>query len=914
MALTHGTSLGPYEILAALGAGGMGEVYRARDTKLNRDVALKILPDAFASDPDRLARFTREAQTLASLNHPNIAAIYGIEESHGVRALVMELVEGADLSLRIARGAIPLDEALPIAKQIAEALEAAHEQGIIHRDLKPANIKVRADGTVKVLDFGLAKAMEPASVSANAMSSPTLTTPAMTLQGVILGTAAYMAPEQAKGRAVDRRADIWAFGVVLYEMLTGLRLFDAEDTSETLAAVLTRDVSLTTLPAAVPARLRALLRDCLIRDPRQRLRDIGDARIALEQIIAGAPGEVSTPASVTGVVPAWRRALPWASTAALAAGLAAVIVLWAPWRSAPPPRVTRTTITTSGPAALTITGIDRDLALSPDGTHVVYVGNNGTQLFVRPLETLEPVAIASGGSLRGPFVSTDGQWVGFVDNTNTLKKVAITGGPLITLASVDGGSRGATWAPDDTIIFATDNPATGLQRVSAAGGTPEVLTRPDRAQGEADHLWPEILPGGRVVLFTIVSQTGGLEMARVAVRDLRTGTHKVLLRSGSHGHYVASGPASPKRGEGGHLVYVAAGTLRAIPFDPNRLETHGTAVPVPPRLVTTGTGAGDFAVATDGTLVYVDVPGSFAAHARTLVWVDRTSKEAPVAAPPRAYLHSRLSPDGTRVALAIGDQENELWIWDLRRAMLTRLTLDSGTDWFPVWTPDGRRIIFSSNRGGQPNLWWQAADGTGAAERLTTSSNNQFPTGITPDGTAVVFHELTPTMGRDLLQVALDGTRRVTPLLQTKVDERNGIVSPDGRWLAYDSNSSGSFEIYVRPFPNVGGGQWQVSTAGGRQPLWARSGRELFYVGADGALLRVPVEASGATWNAGMPMKLLERRYYNGSNTGRTYDVSPDGQRFLMIKAPGTDAGAATPALIVVQHWDEELKRLVPTR
>ena len=484
------------------------------------------------------------------------------------------------------------------------------------------------------------------------------------------------------------------------------------------------------------------------------------------------------------------------------------------------------------------------------------------------------------------------------------EKVAITGGPSITLASLDGASRGATWAPDDTIIFATSNPATGLQRVSAAGGTPEVLTRPDHAQGEADHLWPEILPGGRAVLFTITSQTGGLDAAQVAVRDLRTGTQKVLLRGGSHGHYVASG----------HLVYVAAGTLRAIPFDPNRLETHGTAVPVLPRLAVTSTGAGDFAVAADGTLVYVDAPGSLAANARTLVWVDRTGKEEPVAAPPRAYEHPRLSPDGTRVALSSSDQENDIWIWDLGRATLTRLTLDPGQDQFPLWTPDGRRIIFSSNRDGQPNLWWQAADGTGAAERLTTSSNAQFLNGITPDGTAVVFNETTPTMGRDLLQLALDGTRRVTPLLQTKFDERNGIVSPDGRWLAYESNSSGPFEIYVRPFPNVGGGQWQVSTAGGRQPLWARSGKELFYFGADGALLRVPVEASGATWNAGTPMKLLEGRYYTGTGSGRAYDVSPDGQRFLMIKAPGTDAGAAPPALIVVQHWDEELKRLVPTK
>jgi len=391
------------------------------------------------------------------------------------------------------------------------------------------------------------------------------------------------------------------------------------------------------------------------------------------------------------------------------------------------------------------------------------------------------------------------------------------------------------------------------------------------------------------------------------VRDLRTGTQKVLLRGGSQGHYVASG----------HMVYVAAGTLRAIPFDPNRLETHGTAVPVLPHLVVTGTGAGDFAVAADGTLVYVDLPGivgGLGPNERTLVWVDRSGKEEPIAAPPRAYEHPRLSPDGTRLALASFDQESDIWIWDLGRATLARLTLDPGQDQFPLWTPDGRRVVFSANHEGQPNLWWQAADGTGAAERLTTSSNAQFLTGITPDGTALVFNEPTPMMGRDLLQLALDGTHRVTPLLQTKFDERNGIVSPDGRWLAYESNSSGAFEIYVRPFPNVGGGQSQVSTAGGRQPLWARSGKELFYVGADGALLSVPVEASGATWNHGTPMKLLERRYYTGTGSGRAYDVSPDGQRFLRIKVPETNASAAPAALIVVQRWDEELKHLVPTK
>jgi serine/threonine-protein kinase len=888
----------------------MGQVYRATDTKLKRQVAIKILPPSLAADHDRLARFQCEAEVLASLNHPNIAGIYGLEESGGVSALVMELVEGDDLSQRIAESAIPIDEALPIAKQIAEALEAAHEQGIIHRDLKPANVKVRPDGTVKVLDFGLAKAMEPASATrASAMSSPTLSMHA-TQAGIILGTAAYMSPEQAAGKPVDKRSDLWAFGVVVLEMLTGRPVFTGETVSHVLAAVLRAEPDWSALPAHTPASIRRMLRRCLDKDRRRRLDSAADARLEVDEALSSGVDASTASVAMTGA--AWRRTLPWAVVGALVIGLTLVLALWVPWRLTPaPPRITRTTITTSGPAALTVTGIDRDLALSPDGTHVVYVGNNGTQLFVRALDALEPVAIATGGALRGPFVSPDGQGVGFFDS-NALRKVAITGGPSIMLTRLDGLPQGATWGPDDTIIFATSNLTTGLQRVSAEGGTPEVLTRPGHAEGELDHRWPEVLPGGRAVLFTITSQGAGVDAAQVAVRDLRTGAQKVLLRGGSDGHYVASGLGSPKRGEGGFLVYVAAGTLRAIPFDPIRLETHGTAVPVLSRLATTFTGTGDFAVATDGTLTYVEVPGGLAPNARTLVWVDRAGKEEPIAAPPRAYEQPRLSPDGTRVALWSNDQENDIWIWDLRREKLDRLTLDPRQDFCPVWTLNSQRIIFSSNRGGASNLWWQAADGTGAAEPLTASGNAQFPTGITRDG--VLFFELTQTMGRDLQELALDGAHQVTPLVHEKFDERNGIVSPDGRWLAYESDRSGAFAIYVRPFPNVDGGLRQVSMAGGTRPLWSRSGKELFYVGPDGALMRAPVEASGATWNNGTPMKLLERRYYTGTNTLRTYDVSPDGQRFLMIKAPGTDASAAPPALIVVQHWDEELKRLVPTK
>jgi serine/threonine-protein kinase len=939
MAVAPGTRLGPYEITALIGEGGMGKVWRARHTALNRDDALKVLPDAFASDPDRLARFRREAQVLASLNHPNIAHVYGLEQADGVQALVMELVEGETLADRIARGAIPVDEALPIASQIAEALDAAHEQGIIHRDLKPANIKVTPEGRVKVLDFGLAKLAESSAVASTGPSplslSPTITSPAMmTGVGVLLGTAAYMAPEQAKGREADKRSDVWAFGCVLYEMLSGKRSFDGEDVSDTLANVLKIDPDWSPLPSEIPPAIRMLLQSCLTKDRRRRVADISTALFVLDKGASLAPQAGAVSAAPLPNRLLWWRVVALTGIVLVVAAVTGAAVWFATRPAEPvPPRVSRLSLPASGAAALTINGADRDLAITPDGSRLVYVGNRGTQLFVRALDALEPVAVFTG-TPRGPFVSPDGQWIGFVDGTTVLKKVAVTGGPAITLATLDNISLGAAWGPDDTIIVATSITATGLQRVGAAGGPTTVLTRPDRAQGEADHLWPEMLPGGRAVLFTITASTGGLDAAQVAVLDLQTGRRKILLRGGSHAHYVASAPGSPARAgrEAGHLVYAAADTLRAVPFDLATLETRGTPVPAVPDVVTKNFGAVDAAVAGDGTLAYVLGRSTSDVFAqRTLVWVDRQGGETPIPAPPRPYVYPQLSPDGTRVAVNAQDQDNDIWIWDLSRTTLTRVTFDPGFDGYPVWTPDGRRLVFGSVRAEQLNLYMEAADGTGSVTRLTTSANGQNPTAITPDGTRIIVSELTPTRQRDLRLLTLAPTGptagqgradpieppRVEPLLETRFEERGGIVSPDGRWLAYESNSSGRFEIYVRPFPHVGDGQWQVSSAGGVQPLWARSGRELFYLAPDGALLSVPVDPRGSAWNAGTATKLFAGHYFTGSGvyTARQYDMSPDGQRFLMIKeGGGTDQTATPPQIIIVQHFDEELKRLVPTK
>jgi serine/threonine-protein kinase len=905
MRLSDGTRLGPYEILSAVGVGGMGEVYRARDTKLDRPVAIKILPEAFATDMERIARFQREAKTLASLNHLNIAHIHGLEESSDVRALVMEFVEGEDLAHRIARGAIPVAEALPIAKQMADALEAAHEQGIIHRDLKPSNIKVRRDGTVKVLDFGLAKATEPAGVASLSVSqSPTITTPAMTEAGVILGTAAYMSPEQARGQAVDRRADIWAFGCVLYEMLTGQRAFEGQGVSETLARVLEREPDWTRLPATASPALRTYIRRCLHKDPRQRVQAIGDVRLALEGAFETSVGQTAA----TAAVAPWQRVALVGIAASIASGAIIGTLVWFAARRADPvpPRVSRLQITTAGAAALSIDWNDRDLAVTPDGTRLVYVGNQGTHIFVRALDDLAPVAVFKGGrGISGLFVSPDGRWIGFYDGLGVLKKVAVAGGPADTLATIDtAGSSGATWGPDDTIIAATNNTDTGLMRVSTTGGPVTVLTRPDRAQGEGDHFWPEMLPDGRTVVFTITSLTEGLDAAQIAALDLQTGARRILVRGGSHAHYVSSG----------HLVYASAGALRAVPFDLTALKTRGAPVTVVPDVVTTIRGGVNAVVAGDGTLAYVS--GTLEGTPRTLVWVDRQGRETPIPAPPRPYLLPSVSPDGTRVAVFANDQERDLWLWDLRRTTLTRLTATPGVDVVHVWTPDSRRLIFTSERAGVRNLFWQTADGADAAERLTESPNTQYPTGVSPDGRRLIFSDEFPTTSNDVMAIALDETRRVTPLVQSPFVERNGTVSPDGRWLAYEANDSGRFEIYVRPFPEVNGGRWQVSTAGGTRPIWTRSGQELelVYVSPTGALMAVEL-ARGPSWAATSPKQVVKEGYFTNLNWwGRSYDISPDGQRFLMIKEGGAEETAAPASIIVVQHWVEELKRLVPTK
>jgi serine/threonine protein kinase/Tol biopolymer transport system component len=895
MSLAPGVRLGAYEVVAPLGAGGMGEVYRARDTRLNRDVALKVLPDSFASDPERLARFTREAQTLASLNHPHIAHIHGLEESDGVRALVMELVEGEDLSQRIARGPIPLDEALPIARQIAEALEAAHEAGIIHRDLKPANIKVRPDGTVKVLDFGLAKALDATPGSSPSVSmSPTITTPAMTHVGMILGTAAYMAPEQARGKVVDRRADIWAFGCVLYEMLTGTRAFDGDDATVVIASIIKSDLQWNLLPPDTPPAVRTVLRGCLQKDPRQRVRDMGDVRLVLEgtldlPVVAG-----TTPLTVPHST-RFHRGLPWGA-GLIAGSVLTGLAVWALSGSRDPEAAPVRRF------ALTLPDTDQLppnsgtlVAISADGQTLIYrARRDGVfRLYRRALGQLDATPIGDTNAGSYVFFSPDGQWIGYTVGS-TLKKALVSGGPSQTVCELptlgNAAARSGSWGVDGTIVVAAQ---TNLLRVPAAGGTPESIVKAEAGRALS---YPQILPGGRAVLFT--SSEPGPDPGELEILLLDTGERRKLL-PGTAGRYVPTG----------HLLFMRGATLWAVGFDPGRLAVVGTPVPAIEGIRVEGGGAVQFAVADDGTLVYL--PGGAGSTARRLVWVNREGREEPINAPPRTYVYPRLSPDGTRVALDVRDQENDIWTWDFARSTLTRLTFDPANDQYPTWTRDGRRLIFISAREKTLAPFWQAADGTGAVERLGTDLRPLDQGSLSHDGKRLLLRAISPETREDIVMLTLDGERRIEPLVRTPFIERNVELSPDGRWMAYDSNESGAIETYVRPFPLVDGGRWQISNGGGWAPLWSPNGRELFYVDRGGSIMSAPIEA-GTSFAAGNATRVMDVSAYNTGTQGRNYDISRDGLKFLMIK--NQEAASSGTQINVVLSWFEELKRLVPTK
>ena len=900
MPLQPGARLGAYEVLAPIGSGGMGEVYRARDSKLHRDVALKILPELFAHDLDRLARFQREAQVLASLNHPNIGGIHGLEEADGVRALVLELVEGPTLADRIAQGPIPIDDALLIARQIADALEAAHEHDIIHRDLKPANIKVTPEGKVKVLDFGLAKARAPESGSAaNLTQSPTITSPAaMTGVGVLLGTAAYMSPEQAKGRAADKRSDVWSFGCVFYEMLTAKRAFAGDDVSDTLAFVITKEPDWSALPATTPVPIRKLLRRCLEKDRKRRIADIADARLEIDEALATpeAGSQAWTPALDVARRKISER-IAWAA-AAVAITIAALVASVAYFRGAP---------AEGPPVRFTIGPPEKELfdpsaaflTVSPDGTKLAFIatGPSGSpQLWIRPLDSLAAQPLPGTDRAIQPFWSADSRFLAFYAGGN-LKKIAVSGGPAQTLTAGFSGISAGAWSGEGVVLFTTLGLGTlpTIQRVSAAGGAVTPVTTLDASRQENAHLFPHFLPDGKHFLY--FARSTKTENNAIYVGSLDSEERKLLLNANSN---VAYSPP-------GYLLYNREGTLMAQPFDAERLQLTGDPVPVaegvqfnPPS----GGGGAAFTTSESGVLAYRAGGGGSFQH--TLVWVSRNGAEQPLTAPPRAYDLPRLSPDGRRVVVEIAPQ---VWLYDVARNTLTRLTFEGTENQNPIWTPDGKRIVFASNKDGPVgNIFGQMADGSGGLERLTTGEYLQIPKSLSADGKLLAFHESNPTTQRDIWVLRLSD-RKAQPFLRTKFNEGGEEFSPDGRWLAYVSNESGRPEIYVQPYPGPGG-KWQVSVEGGTEPMWSRNGRELFY--RSGTKMMAVETTMQPIFSAGTPRVLFEGQYLTSvfPIPGTAYDVSPDGQRFLMVKQ-----GEQVPTQInVVQNWIEELKRLVPTR
>jgi len=958
--VSPGSRLGSYEVVSLLGAGGMGQVYRARDTKLNRDVALKILPDLFAHDAERVARFTREAQTLASLNHPNIAQIYGIVEAPSpgggadhVHALVMELVEGDDLSVIIARhsgsvvaqglspvsqagakapaysqraSGLPLDDALPIARQIAEALETAHDQGIIHRDLKPANIKVRPDGTVKVLDFGLAKAMDPAGVSStDAMASPTLTARA-TSMGMIIGTAAYMAPEQAKGKAVDRRADIWAFGGVLYEMLTGQRAFGGEDVSEVLASVLKTEPDWRPLAADVPPTVQRLLRRCLEKDPKRRLSWIGEARLVLEDPTSARAGDPATSPVIAPASPPgsrWWRALPWALAAAGIGGALLSLLLWAPWRTstAPAPRKLLASI---GADATVPTTYGASAILSPDGSTLVFVAQplaQVPQLFIRKLDQLQSAPLAGTDNAMSPFFSPDGQWIAFFAG-GKLRKVSVTGGASVNLCDAESG-RGGTWLEDDTIVFTPSGAQpTRLLRVPASGGAPAVFGT--FGEGASTQRWPQVLPGGKAVLYTEHNSGSGFDGANLVVAPLAGGAPKIVVRGAYYGRFVPSGRSGQGRdgSEDGHLLYMQQGTLFAMPFHAGRLEMTGQAVPALEGLsANPGIGGAQLAFSDDGTLVYV--PGSAQAGTRQIDWMTRDGKTSVLRAAKSIWSSPKFSPDGQKLAMEVSDgKQRDIWVYEPARDTITQLTFDPANDRHPAWTPDGKRIVFDSDRakGGVSNLYWVNADGTGEPTRLTDSTNAQQMPSVHPSGAFIAFHESRGgATGLDLMVLPLEGDPirgwkpgQPAAFLATPATEVTPVFSPDGRWLAYQSNEGGSSDIYVRSFPGPGG-KWRVSTEGGSWPAWAATSRELLFLNTNRNRVMVATYAvAGDSFQVdkAQPWSPTGYQSVGGSGFG-PYALHPGGKRLALLAAD-QNAVLIQDKLVFISHFFDYLKKIAP--
>jgi serine/threonine protein kinase len=880
LALEAGTRVGAYQITAQIGLGGMGEVYRGRDGKLQRDVAIKVLPNAFALDPDRLARFEREARVLAALNHPNIAHIYGLEDVDGISAIVMEFVDGVTLADRIALGPIPIDEALPIAKQIADGLEAAHEQGIVHRDLKPANVKVRNDGTVKVLDFGLAKALAletGGAPAANLSEVATITTPAIvTGVGVLIGTAAYMAPEQAKRKAVDARADIWAFGCVLFEMLAGRPAFGGDTVIDTLAQIVGRDPEWSTLPETTTPGIRRLLQRCLERDPRRRVHAAADVRIEIEDAIEAL--------SVAPLPPASPRptASPIAWSVAAVALIAAVVVAVFPVRHVaelPSLRLEVNTPATADPVSF---------ALSPDGRQLVFAatGEKGSQLWLRPLDQAAPQPLPGTNGAVYPFWSPDSRSIGFFAD-GQVKRLDLDGGRPRTVAEARNG-QGGTWNREGIIVFAPFA-ASPLMRVPATGGIPVAVTQ--LAAGEGSHRFPAFLPDGGRFLFYVGLSEPHAEGVYIGSLDASDPRRRILATDTAA---VYSPP--------GYLLMMRQNVLMAAPFDAASGTLTGDAMPVAPEVGANNVARGAFSVSITGLLAY---RRTWRTNTPRLAWINRDGTPAGALSAP-GYPH--VSPDGRRIAVARNVQGSyDIYTVETARGEFERLTVDPALELMPVWSPDSDRVVFSSNRRGAFDLFEKPVSRSRDEQLLLASPENKYAVDWSPDGTIILFVKEDPTTGDDLWALPLDNPRTPFPVLRTRVTEDQAQFSPDGHWIAYRSNESGQREIYIRPFPGPGG-QRTVSQGGGSQPRWRRDGKELFYLAADDRLMAVPIRVPSDTQPLGIgtPAALFSPGLAPSNNAQQQYTVTPDGQRFLMNVS---SAESSAPPITIVQNWPATMKR-----
>lgn len=923
MGISPGTILGQFHVVKHIGSGGMGEVYQARDTKLGRDVAIKVLPDEMAQNHELIVRFQQEAKLLAALDHPNVATLHDFVRFNGTDFLVMQLVDGETLADRIERGPLPLAEAVSIFVQIAEGLEAAHDQGIIHRDLKAANVKITEAGTAKILDFGIAKAFE--SITARSPDQPTTpmrgTPGRLTFEGTVLGTPVYMSPEQARGKEVDKRTDIWAFGCCLYEALTGVAPFEGETEADTVAFILGREPDWDRLPPAAPPSLKRILQRCLQKDKSRRARDIGDVRLDLEEIVRrrSSDEERGPRARPASRVPLWGIAAACV-VIGLVAGLGIPLLrstdptedrdserkreAVAPKPVAPPPPpLRRYSIILPDTEPVNQPGlIDETLAISPDGARIVYVGYSHAErhLVLREIDEQKTSVMPGTEGASQPFFSPDGLWVGyFSEPDRKLKKVSITGGSPKTLADATI-LVGAAWGDDDHIVY-SPRVGSGLVRVPASGGTPEPLTTLDSDAGEIIHIMPHMSPGSRVVMYTIATGFDG-DHLRLAIKNLDTGEERALADKASRGRFLPTG----------HVVYSVEGGLMAMPFDIDALAALGPAVPVTERRMTTATVfPWQHGISNTGMLVYVPIASdTYPPH--SLVWVDRSGVETPLPMPPRDVNVVRIAPDGKRLVLSLSDDDEwDLWIYHLEKETFRRLTFDTAINYNPLWTPDGERIIYSSTRDGNHNLYVKNADGSGVARQLTMTANMNLPYTTTSNGETLAYIELNPDTSGDLWLLSLDGDPETTPLLETTAHERHPALSPDGEWIAFTSNESGRDEVYVQPLPGLDG-KWMISSGGGLEPLWSHDGKEIFYRNGE-SYFGVSVQTDPSFASA-LPKVIVKRRYYTDvPGISRYFDITPDDQHFLFTKEEALEAGTgARTELLVVENWFQELQRLAP--